>query len=54
MSDVIEAPTIKELENKVREWTKRVRGTMEVHEGWDRARVEKTATGNRIFVHAHT
>ena len=55
ITEYIEAPTIAELEKKTQKWARRAREIgMEVHSGWNRERVEKTETGYRIRVHAHT
>ena len=52
----VEAPTIKELEKKAREWTRQARegGLGDIRLGWDRSRVEKTEQGYRIELWAHT
>ncbi len=53
--EIIKASSIKELEQKARTWARRMwKSDFEVDVGWDRARVEKTKTGYRIKVHAHT
>jgi len=54
-SHVIQAPTIKELERKTREWARRAwASNREVDAGWDRKRVRKTAAGYSISVRGHT
>ena len=55
MTDWIEARTITDLQRETQAWAKHARDIgMTVHSGWDRERVEKTETGYRIAVHAHT